>query len=345
MKGRWRLFRHEAGRAAGPPAWAYVAMFAASLAVGAWSRAEFGAVAVWLSNGIMAAALLQLHRKPALAVVLTCFVANMVSNVWRGDQGVWIWLNAVLNLGVAVLTAVLARRFCGAALDMRRPARLARFAFLATVPACLASAVVAIGLMQIQQPMRPAMLLFFIKTYLSVEILGVLLITPVLLMLARAHRFEGVSRASRLEAAGLIALTAAVTTFVFWQSTAPILFLSFMPLTLVALRLSPPMAAAAMLLSAVIAGAFTLTGHGPVHLTQLAPHPVLDAAPPILRRLLVLNVFLICALLAVLPISTIITERRRLEVRLRARTLAAWSASAGKRSSGKPPFSAVLYPQ
>ena len=134
MKGRWRLFRHEAGRAAGPPAWAYVAMFAASLAVGAWSRAEFGAVAVWLSNGIMAAALLQLHRKPALAVVLTCFVANMVSNVWRGDQGVWIWLNAVLNLGVAVLTAVLARRFCGAALDMRRPARLARFAFLATVP-------------------------------------------------------------------------------------------------------------------------------------------------------------------------------------------------------------------
>ncbi|WP_446654725.1 hypothetical protein [Blastomonas sp.] len=29
----------------------------------------------------------------------------------------------------------------------------------------------------------------------------------------------------------------------------------------------------------------------------------------------------------------------------RARTLAAWSASAGKRSSGKPPFAAVLYPQ
>lgn len=301
-------------------------MFAVSLAVGAWSRHEFGGVAVWLSNGIMAAALLQLHRKQAVAVIAACFLANLVSNVFRGDPGVFLWLNAVLNLGVAVITAVLARRFCGAALDMRRPGRLLRFALVATVPACLLSAVVAIGVMQALAPMPLSMLLFFTQTYVSVEVLGVLLITPALLMFARAHRFEGVSRASRLEAAGLIALTAAISTLVFWQSTAPILFLSLMPLTLVALRLSPPMAAAAMLLTAAIGGAFTLTGYGPVHLTQLAADPVLDGAPAILRRLLILNVFLLCAVLAVLPISTVITERRRLEARLRARTLAAQEA-------------------
>ena len=326
MKGRWRLFRHEAGRVAGPPAWVYLAMFAASLAIGAWSRAEFGSVAVWVSNGIMAAALLQLHRRQAVPVVLICFAANLVSNVFRGDPGVFVWLNAVLNLGMAMMVAVLARRFCGAALDMRRPTRLARFALLATLPAALMSAVVAIGLMQIQNPMQPSMLLFFIQTYLGVEILGVLLVTPALLMFARAHRFEGASRASRRETAALVALTAVVTAAVFAQSGSPILFLVFLPLALVALRLSPPMAAAALLLTAAISASLTLMGHGPIQLTQLSPDPVLAGAPVILRRLLVLNAFLLSAVVFVLPISTVVTERRRLDAHLRARTLAAQEA-------------------
>lgn len=159
LTGRWRLFRHDAGRVAGPPPWAYVALFLTSLAIGPWSAAAFGAVAVWLSNGVMAAALLQLHRRPALAVIGVCFVANVVSKVLRGGSAVFLWLNAVLNVGEAMLAAVLARRVCGAALDMRRPGRLARFAHLAVAPAMGLSAVIAIGVMYLLDPVAPAVLL------------------------------------------------------------------------------------------------------------------------------------------------------------------------------------------
>jgi signal transduction histidine kinase/ActR/RegA family two-component response regulator len=145
-------------------------------------------------------------------------------------------------------------------------------------------------------------------------------------MFARAHRFEGTSQASRKEAIGLFALMIAVTGLVFWQTQAPLLFVAFLPLTLIALRLSPPLAAASMLVMALIGGTLTLTGHGPVQLTQLAQEPALQVVPPMLQRLVVFNVFLLGAVITVLPISTVVTERRRLVARLRARTLVAQEA-------------------
>jgi hypothetical protein len=135
LRGHWRLFRHEAGRIAGPPAWVYVLLFAASQLIGHWSVATFDAVAVWLSNGILAAALLQLHRRPAVAVLTACFTINLFSNVIRGDTGMLLLLNALMNMGEAFLCAFLARRVCGAALDMRRPKRLLAFAGYSAMPA------------------------------------------------------------------------------------------------------------------------------------------------------------------------------------------------------------------
>jgi hypothetical protein len=113
LRGRWRLFRHEAGRTAGPAPWVYVLLFAASQLIGHWSVATFDAVAVWLSNGILAAALLQLHRRPAVAVLTACFTINLFSNIIRGDAGILLWLNALMNMGEAFLCAFLARRVCG----------------------------------------------------------------------------------------------------------------------------------------------------------------------------------------------------------------------------------------
>jgi signal transduction histidine kinase/ActR/RegA family two-component response regulator len=301
-------------------------MFVASLVAGFWSAREFGAVAVWLSNGIMAAALLQLHRRDAVAVIAACFAANLLNNVVRGDPGVFLWINALLNLGMAALAALLARRFCGAALDMRRPSRLLRFTVMAALPAVLLSAAAAIGLMSLLMPLPAAILAFYVQTYVSVEFLGVMLVTPALLMLARAHRFRGVTRASKREAAALIALSVAVTILTFTQAAAPVLFLVLMPLVLIALRLSPTTTAAIVLVTAAICGTLTLTGQGPVHLTQLSDDPALAGSSPMLRRLLILNVFLVCAVITILPISTVVTERRRLEARLRTRTQAAQEA-------------------
>ena len=321
MKGRWRLFRHEAGRVAGPPAWVYVALFAASQLIGHWSVATFEAIPVWLSNGIMAAALLQLRRRPAVAVLTACFTINLFSNIVRGDAGILLWLNALMNLGEATLCAFLARRFCGAALDMRRPKRLLAFAGFAAVPAVAVITAIGFGLVMLtRQTGLSTGLMFSIYSFYIVELLGLLLVTPILLLIARGHRFEGVARARAPEAIGLFALMVAVTTLAFWQSDAPIAFLTFPPMLLISLRLSPTRTACALVLLALITGVATLTGHGPVHLTRLMDMPGLENVPPILRRLGVYNLYLLAMVATVLPVTTVMTERRRLEARLLART-------------------------
>lgn len=327
MHGHWRLFRHEAGRVAGPPAWAYVLLFAASQLIGHWSVATFGVVAVWLSNGILVAALLQLHRRPAVAVLTACFTINLFSNVIRGDVGILLWLNALMNLGEATLCAFLARRVCGAALDMRRPKRLLTFAALAAAPAVAVTAAVGYALVMLMRGTGfTTATVFGIYSFFIVELLGLLLITPILLLLARAHRFQGMTRASAPEAVGLFLLMLVVTVATFWQDDLSIAFLTFPPMLLIGLRLSPAKSASALMLLAVITGAATLTGHGPVNLTRLAEAPGLEAVPPMMRRLGIYNLYLLMMVVTVLPISTVMTERRRLEARLRARTLAAQQA-------------------
>jgi signal transduction histidine kinase/CheY-like chemotaxis protein len=326
LKGRWRLFRHEAGRVAGPPAWTYVALFAASLLLGLWSVKTYGSVTVWLATGVLTAALLQLKRREAVAVMAACFVLNLFSNILRGDAGVFLWMNVVLNFVEAIATAVLARRFCGAALDMRRPERLVRFALLAAAPAVLLTAVIGISVVVLLESPPWAAAAFTFRNFVLSELLDMLLMTPTLLMLARAHRFKGAATASRTEALALFALSVAVTGAVFWQSEAPLTFLVFLPLILIGLRLSPSWAGASLIVVTFISCGATLAGHGPVHLTRLASDPALAEVAPLVRRMAVFHLFLLGAAVTVLPISTVVTERRRLEGRLRARTLAAQEA-------------------
>ncbi|MFJ6025645.1 response regulator [Brevundimonas sp. NPDC092305] len=320
------MFRHDAGRVAGPPAWAYALLFAASQLIGHWSVQTFDGVAVWLSNGILAAALLQLHRRQAVAVLVACFTINLASNIVRGDPGVLLWLNALMNMGEAMLAAVLARRFCGAALDMRRPRRLLAFGLFSALPAVAVTAVFGFSIFMTMRDYPAEVWAFRIYSFTAMELLGLFLVTPVLLLIARAHRFEGLRKVSPFETASLFGLMIAVTVAVFWQETAPLLFITFLPMLLISMRLSPTRTAAALIVFSALSGVATLTGHGPVQLTRLSGLAELQAVSPIVQRLGVYNLFMLALVVTVLPVSTVMTERRRLEARLRARTLAAQDA-------------------
>jgi len=326
LQGRWRLFRHDAGRVAGPPAVVYVVLYAAAMAVGYWTMARFGTATIWLANGVVTAALLQLHRRPALMVLAACAALDILVNSLRGSPPFYVAANVVLNLGMAMGAAVLARRVCGAALDLRRPVRLTRFTVLAVVPATVVAALSTMALLALTAPKPLAIQLFDLQNYIAVEVLGLLLVTPILLLLARRHRFAGAARASTAEAVSLIGLMLAVTAAVFWQNGAPLMFLVFLPMTLISLRLSPTWSAGALIGLALLSGLATLTGHGPVHLTRVAVLPGLESVPPMVRSLGIYNLFLLAIVITVLPISTVMTERRRLVSRLRARTAAAQDA-------------------
>ena len=322
MGGKWRLFRQDAGRVSGPPPVFYVGLFTLCMALGMWSVSRYGAVVIWPANGVILAALLQLHRRPAIAVLTVCLAINLGTNVFRGDSGVMLVMNAVLNMGEVLLAGLIARRFCGAALDLRRPARLARFAFLAAAPSVALSALIAVSIADVPKALIP----FTLGTYFSMEVLGLLIVTPTLLLMVRGHRFVALNSVPVWEKGALLALLAAVTIGVFAQGSTPLAFLIFPPLLLIAFRLSPSWAAFAVMLVAVIGAGATLTGHGPIPLTQVSPDPALAGVAPVLRVMPVFYLFMAAVLCVALPASTVLTERRRLEARLQAQTIAAHEA-------------------
>ncbi|WGM32901.1 Sensor histidine kinase RcsC [Brevundimonas sp. NIBR11] len=324
MQGRWRIFRHEDGREAGPAGWAYVALFCASLLIGVWSARQFGAVVMWPANGILLAAFLQLHRRKAVTVLAACLVINLASNVVRGDPMPFLWLNAVLNLAEVLIAGVLARRLCGAALNLRRPRRLVMFAVAAVTPAVLFCTVTIVTVAAVLQTYSADLYAFTFQRYFAMEALGLLTVTPPLLLLARRHRFSDTKAvAGPKESIALFSLLTAVALVVFCQSSVPITYLIFPALLLLVFRVSTTGSALAVLLVTLVGGVATITGHGPVTLQRLAVDPELAHVPTIVRQLNVFYGFLLALIAVALPVSTIVSERRRMMDKLEARTLAA----------------------
>ncbi|WP_339873980.1 response regulator [uncultured Brevundimonas sp.] len=344
MHGRWRLFRHDAGQASGPPAWVYVVLFTACLLIGIWSARTFGAVVIWPANGVMLAALLQLHRRQALTVLAACLVINLAANVVRGDPMPFLWLNALLNLGQVCVAGLIARRVGGAALDLRRPRRLTNFALLAVTPAVVLSALFIVTVAASLHYYPPALYLFTVVRYSAMEILGLLIVAPTLLLIAKSHRFRDTAPASPRETVGLLVLLVAVTTLVFLQPLAPVIFLVFPVLMLVAFRVSPVWVARAVILIAVIGGASTVAGHGPATLTRMLTVPGLESVPLVIHRLNIFYLFMLAVVLTALPVSTVMSARRGLVARLEARTRAAQAARrrAEEADAAKTRFLALM---
>lgn len=318
MGGRWRAFRHDAGRTAGPLPGVYVFLFALCLLLGHWSAATFQFVIAWPANGVMLAAFLQLPRRRAAAVLAICFSLNLVSTFLRGDAPPFVWLNPLLNLLQVVIAGVLARRFCGAALDMRRPRRVILFAVAAAAPAVALTATIGILFAVWIRDYSLPLAFFSWRHLFAMELLGLVIVTPSLILLARAHRFRELT-VSPLETTALLLLLGAVTAWVFGQ-TAPFLFVVFPPLMLAAFRLSPPWMAAALIGMTTISGVMTLTGHGPVSASAVREVAELAGVPIRARQMPLYYGFLLVAAMTALPISALMAERRAITARLAKRT-------------------------
>ena len=328
MRYRWRLFRQEGARAPLLHSSAYIMLYIASLAIGQWSKATFGATVVWAANGVLLAGLLHLQRREAIRLLIVCAVLNLLGNALRHDNPVMLVFNVVLNFGEVLLAGLIARRVCGAALDLRRPRRLLRFALLAILPSTLLATALGVATLGA----RGVQLFFFFETWFSVEAIGLLAVATPLLLWA-CGRKVGEARLSHragwaaAEPYLLLGLVAAITVAVFAQTVAPTPFLVFPPLLLVAYRLSPRCSAAAVFMVVVITAFCTLNQLGPLVMGGLAPKTGFPTnIRPVLGALPLYNLFIATVLLVCLPASTLLSERRRLEARLVARTEAAVNA-------------------
>lgn len=329
---------------AGPPPMAYVALYCACILIGFWSARTFDAIVIWPTNGVMLAALLQLHRRQAIWTVGVCFAINLASNMWRGDPMPFLLVNPAMNLFQVLLAALLIRRVGGAALDLRRPQRLVAVALLAILPAVALSALIMVSLAAVMRDYSLPLYVFTLRRYFGMELLGLLIVTPALLLIARAHRFRGISRTSPLEVAGLMGLLTLVTVGVFTQNIAPLLFLIFPPIVLIAFRLSPPWVAVSIMIVAIIGAIGSLSGQGPVMMTRLLDIPELGDVEDLQPRLSLYYLFLLVLILTAVPLSTLMSERRRLMNRLEARSLAAHAArrQAEQSAATKARFLALM---
>ncbi|NBB65582.1 response regulator [Pseudomonas sp. ODNR1LW] len=300
-------------------------LYVGALLLGQWSMATLHATVMWPANAVLLAAVLQLHRREAAGVLLGCVLLNLGNNIVRGDALVFVLANVVLNLLQVSVATLLVRRLCGAGLDMRRPKRLLRFALGAASAVALST--LLSGLLVLIVGGLPLQVLNFRLHHLfDMELLAMMIITPTLLLVARRHRFSHDAQASLRECLILSGLVAAAVLWTFGQTKAPILFMVFPPLILLAFRLPPSWTAGALMGVSVVAVAATLAGLGPIVLTRLGENPALAAVPAVMRQMNVLHLFLLAVVATVLPITTLSSERRRLTARLRARTETALAA-------------------
>lgn len=256
--------------------------------------------AVWPASGYMLALLLLMPARARLAAFAGMGLASVAANL-GATTPLWTSLAFTFaNMVEAIVALWLIRR--------REPSELSFMAPRAVISFCIAAvtaSLVSAGL---------AMLLAgrgvgFFLSWSTTVLLGMLIVTPPIVMLARMtglKAFGKVPRAMLVEATAILAGAGIVTIFVFSQSHFPATFLPCIAVVVAAYRLGPFGAAAGMLIVTIIVSFLSGQGYGPM--------AAIDSDPKV--KVLFLQFYLLALLLAALPLAALTIGRQRLAKRL-----------------------------
>lgn len=254
-----------------------------------WSN---GLAVIWLPNALLAAYLLltprSRWRRGCLAVLVSGVCANAIGGAPLPLALLFGLTNAVEPLVIAGI--VLSGR---RSMIFERVGDLIRFVAAAGL-ACATSGVMAAAA-------GTAFGAVFTETWLSwflSSFLGMVTVTPLLVIAEREIRLGLVTKRSLAELAGLMALVgvgAVMSGMLPW----PMLFLTYPPTVLATFRMRAFGAACATLMIALI-GVSTI---------MLELRPTVLATVSISQQMIVLQLFLFTILLTTLPIAAILSER------------------------------------
>lgn len=268
---------------------------------------------VWPPNGILLAGLLLHNRADAIRLTLACLGISLAVHYALYPSPLIVVTHSALDILAPMAAAVIARRVCGAALDLGRPRRLLAFATIAVIPVCFAKALLETAL----SPIAGVDMLETAYVTLIVDAFGMLLIVPAAVQWSeRPSTYFAPSR-SWLETLTTMAFTVMVALTVLQLERAPLLFLMMIPVLLAALRLSIRATLLAVTLATTIIAIGTLYGHGPITLanvTAISAHDL--TGNPIGTRWSVLQLFTAAMIGVALAVSATATEQRRTNGRL-----------------------------
>jgi integral membrane sensor domain MASE1 len=275
----------------------YVASALLSVLVG-----RFGGpiASLWTANGFLAGAFILLPRRWRIGVAATCVTAEAAISLATGDGLARAALYPLVNLLEAALAGWLAIRFCGA----------------------VAGAVVNATLQG--QPLLDGWM-----AWAAPGGLGMAIVLPAVLLAVRAGQYKEFDR-SRLETVAILAGLGALVAAVFLERDLPLHFAIFPALTVVAVRLGPPGAAAAGLLAAMIALPLTMLDQGAAALA-----PGLGAAGRVRLTELVVAAALITTLVTAVAVGEQTRLRRLMLGRDRAARAARLRARRAERAAAE----------
>ncbi|HMI20396.1 MAG TPA: diguanylate cyclase [Sphingomonas sp.] len=260
-----------------------------------------GLEALWPSNAIVFAILLLAghSRKDILTIAGGQAAGSLLLHIIRADPPVIIGVLTCANVTESLLAFVLLRRIGikGGLID-----RVGNFfaLVLAVGGAGLASSTIGgLGLWI-------AHVMPFWEGWHSWYVSGVLsslMVTPTVVVavdIVRGRRMRGLTGYRLIEAAALLGLIAAVTSYVFLITRLPLTFTIAPCVLLATFRFRVVGAVAGISTVAIIAAATTAAGRGPI--AFLLWHQPGD-------QVLMLQLFIAITLLSALPVAAILTER------------------------------------
>ncbi len=254
----------------------------------------------WLANAFLLAILLKQPARFWPAYLAGGLLGNSSAHLLVADPLPLVVGLPVLNVVEVLCLAAALRSWKGRNLDLSRLPHLGAFVLLAGVVAPAATSVASVVLFARFRHVPPATLW---AIWYSVNALGFLVFTPLLLMAGPVEARALLRPGHRLEALAWCTALAAVTAVTFTQNTYPLLFLPMAVLALVSVRLGPASTAVGIGFVAVSAALATLHGLGPMMLTSGDP----------MVRGFVLQGFVASVALSNLPLTAFLSDLRRAE--------------------------------
>ena len=260
------------------------------------TRGEDGIAMLWPASGILFATLLVVPQQRAGWFLGTAALASLAANLGSGNALVASIGFTVVNMTESAFAAWLLRTKSKSRVSFIDPDGLTRFCMTATVATVL-SATMATTVA------ADASISFWLSWF-STDLLGVLVVTPLIMIVGRALYRNGLSVGLRAaaEALGVFAIVTIAASVTFSQSSYPLLFMPMLAILIAAFRLGPLGAAGGVLIVAIVSSIAVIVGAGPQSLIHAG----------LITRSLFMQFYLLALFAAALPVAALLAVRQQL---------------------------------
>ncbi len=259
------------------------------------TRGTEGIATIWPSSGVAVAALLLADKaqRPTVygAILIASFLANYAAGISALQSGGF----TLANLIEAYVTVGLISGGGRDSASFTRPGFVARFCLAAILAGALSGLIASFFV-------GSAFGHFFQSWWTTVS-LGILLVVPPAIILAEAILLlrQGVKLKRVLRTTAMLAVIAAVSWTVFWQTAFPLLWVTMLGVIVAAYVSGPAGASLSVLIIAVIGSYATLRSEGQINLGPI------DRATAVLF----FQIYLLTLLASALPLAALLARRER----------------------------------